>query len=266
MAAAGHCAWLALAPWPVTTGSWRVGPTAARSAWPRRPRRGIRPTRLDAAVPRVPLRGAGPPKGESCLSAAQQQSKYAGHPSPPRQGPRPCGLRCAPPLPGGSPPRGGIVLLSRPPAAVVMAFALASASVVGFSGSRSLASPAQSAAVAAALSRVAAGAVVHVGCAGGVDQLVRQSAGATGWSLVVHRVAFGGRGAFAARSIACVQAVAAAGGVWVAFPSAPCPAGLVPSASASHCFSGAGSGTWASAALAVGLGLSVLVWAPCGAH
>jgi len=157
-----------------------------------------------------------------------------------------------------------MVLLSRPPAAVVMAFALASASVVGFSGSRSLASPAQSAAVAAALSRVAAGAVVHVGCAGGVDQLVRQAAGAAGWSLCVHRVGFGGRGAFAARSIACVQAVAAAGGVWVAFPAAPCPAGLVPSAQASHCFSGSGSGTWASAALAVGLGLSVLVWAPFG--
>jgi hypothetical protein len=58
--------------------------------------------------------------------------------------------------------------------------------------------------------------------------------------------------------------VAAAGGLWAAFPASPCPAGLVPSGQSSRCFCGTGSGTWASLAFAVGLGLPCLVFLPSG--
>jgi len=137
-------------------------------------------------------------------------------------------------------------------------FRLSSFSVVGFSGSRSVV---PAAAVQLALGRVAPSACVFVGCAGGVDGFVR-----SGWSgsvrvFSVASVGFSGRGAFAVRSAACVRAVAAAGGAWVSFPSAPCPVGVVPSGSP---FRGAGSGSWASLALAVFLGVPSLVFAPFG--
>ncbi len=139
--------------------------------------------------------------------------------------------------------------------------ALSSAPVVGFSGSRSPSSVCV-AAVRAVLPLVR-GRVV-VGCARGVDAVVRASVPAA--RLRVFRAsAFGsGRGAPAARSVACVRAVAAAGGVWVSCPGRACPAGLVPSRSASACFSGRGSGSWASLALAAGLGVACLVFLPPG--
>jgi hypothetical protein len=80
----------------------------------------------------------------------------------------------------------------------------------------------------------------------------------------VFRVSGLGRGAFAARSAAFVSALAASGGVLFSFPSAGCPSGLVPAASASRCFSGSGSGSWASLAFAVGLGVPAFVWLPAG--
>jgi hypothetical protein len=73
-----------------------------------------------------------------------------------------------------------------------------------------------------------------------------------------------GRGAFAGRSAACIRAVSAAGGLWVSFPSSPCPAGLVPSSSSSRCFCGSGSGSWASLAFALGLGVPCLVFSQRG--
>jgi hypothetical protein len=71
-------------------------------------------------------------------------------------------------------------------------------------------------------------------------------------------------GRLAARSIACIRAVATAGGTWCAFPGQACRAGLRPSSSAAACFSGLGSGTWASLALAVGMGLPALIFLPTG--
>ena len=138
---------------------------------------------------------------------------------------------------------------------------LSSASVVGFSGSRSVV-PERS--VSSAVAALSPGCRVLVGCAAGVDGFVR--------SLVpgaeVFAVSSGrwgrGRGAFAGRSAAVVRAVAAGGGVWVSFPSGGCPVGLVPSLSQSRCFGGFGSGSWASAAFAAGLGVPVLLWLPAG--
>ncbi len=137
---------------------------------------------------------------------------------------------------------------------------VSSASCVGFSGSRSL-SASQFSAVELAVSGLC-GQPVSVGCAAGVDELVRRLVP----SARVFRVSdcgFSGRGAFAARSVACVRSVAVSGGLWVSFPSlvSDCPA-LVPSSSSSRCFSGSGSGSWASLAFAAGLGVRCLVWLP----
>jgi len=105
---------------------------------------------------------------------------------------------------------------------------------------------------------------VFVGCARGIDQAVQSSVPSSRLRVFRASVFGAGRGAFAARSVACVRAVAATGGLWLSFPSLACPSGLVPSRSASSCFSGFGSGSWASLALAAGLGLPCLVFLPSG--
>ena len=136
---------------------------------------------------------------------------------------------------------------------------LTSASVVGFSGSRSVAPPAS--VVSAVAGLVPASAAVSVGCARGADLAFRSVFGAR--ASVFQASSFGrGRGAFAARSVACVRSCV--GGVWLSFPAGPCPVGLVPSSSSSACFSGSGSGSWASLAFAVGLGVSAFCWLPVG--
>lgn len=132
--------------------------------------------------------------------------------------------------------------------------------LVGFSGSRSLSSS-----WASLVRRVVGGVLrsgrgVGVGCAAGADLLVRRAAGGRACVWRVSSGAWGsGRGAFAARSVALVRAVAASGpgAGFVGFVASPCPAGLVPCASP---FSGLGSGSWASLALAAWLGLPVVVF------
>lgn len=134
---------------------------------------------------------------------------------------------------------------------------LSSASVVGFSGSRSFVAPLGL--LPAVFGAVPSSASVVVGCARGLDFAVRVAFPS---ARVFSVSSFGsGRGAFARRSVAVVGACSSASSsVWVSFPASPCPAGLVPSASASACFCGLGSGSWASLALAVGLGVPCFVW------
>ncbi len=137
--------------------------------------------------------------------------------------------------------------------------ALVCACAVGFSGSRSSVPSAVSLAAAAVAPPF--GPPIFIGCAGGVDAAFRALLpGAS----VLRAASFGsGRGAFAARSVAVVSAVVSAAGsrgLWVSFPSAACPAGLLPSASSSRCFCGSGSGSWASLAFAAGSGLPCLVF------
>ena len=130
---------------------------------------------------------------------------------------------------------------------------------IGFSGSRKP-SPASLAAFHELVGQVLSSALVVVGCARGIDYAARQQFPS---AQIFYASDFGsGRGAFAARSVACVRAVAAAGGLWVSFPAAPCPGGLSPSAKSSKAFCGAGSGTWASLAFAVGSGVPCLVFLP----
>lgn len=138
---------------------------------------------------------------------------------------------------------------------------LASASAVGFCGSRSVVPPVAVFAAVAAL--VPSGAVVSCGCVGGLCGVARSAfPGASVW----RASSFGsGRGSFARRSCALVASVAARpGAVWVSFPGCACPAGLLPSSSGSRCFRGLGSGSWASLALAVGSGLRCFLWLPAG--
>ena len=128
-------------------------------------------------------------------------------------------------------------------------------STFGFSGSRS---SLPSGAASRVVSLVPASASVFVGCASGVDAFFRASFPS---ATVLQASSFGaGRGALAARSVAVVNAVRGAGGLWVSFPSSACPSGLVPSASSSRAFSGSGSGSWASLAFALGSGVPCLVF------
>jgi len=129
----------------------------------------------------------------------------------------------------------------------------------GFSGSRVWGSSPAPLSLAASL--VPPRSAVFVGCAAGVDAFFR-SCFPSAYVLSVASGVFGvaSRGAFAARSVACVRAVSGAGGLWVSFPTSACPAGLLPSASSSRAFCGSGSGSWASLAFAVGSGVPCVVF------
>ena len=103
---------------------------------------------------------------------------------------------------------------------------------------------------------------VGVGCALGVDSVVR-SAFPSAVVFSVSSFLVGGRVArssFALRSSALVSWVVSRGGLLVAFPLGGCPVGVVVSSR----FGGCGSGSWGSVALAVGSGCSVLVVSPAG--
>ena len=145
--------------------------------------------------------------------------------------------------------------------------AIATAAAVGFSGSRSLENIEPSV-ISEAVAAVPMSVPISVGCQRGIDELVRL---ACPRARVFRASDFGsGKGAYAARSIACVRSVAVSGaipegianGLWIAFPSSACPSGLSPSPSSSKCFCGSGSGSWASLAFALGLGVRCLVWLP----
>ena len=131
---------------------------------------------------------------------------------------------------------------------------------VGLGGSRAPGAPSLQA-LRQVLPLVPQGAAVFVGCASGIDAAVRQARP----QARVFRATSALPHALAGRSVRCVQATASAGGAWLSFPDRGCPSGVVPSGSASACFSGGGSGSWASLALAVGLGAPCLLFLPGGA-
>jgi hypothetical protein len=135
---------------------------------------------------------------------------------------------------------------------------------IGFSGSRAPTGAAVEALCWLLSVLPVSGVRVSVGCADGVDRLVRA------WSRsfegrLLFSVASGrwgsGRSAFARRSVALVRSVSPRSGVLVCVPSSPtAPVRVRPSRS----FYGGGSGSWGACALALGLGRSVLLWLPSG--
>jgi hypothetical protein len=141
-----------------------------------------------------------------------------------------------------------------------LSFFVCSFPCVAFSGSRFSGSAAAVAAASFLPSLASFSGSVGVGCASGVDQLVR-SAFPSALVFSVSSFPVGGRvvrASFALRSAALVRWVSSSSGLLVVFPSSACPAGVAPSAS----FRGFGSGSWGSAALAVGLGVPVLLFVP----
>lgn len=145
---------------------------------------------------------------------------------------------------------------------VSLASFVGSFSCVAFSGSRVGGSPAWLSCRAFLPVLGGFSGSVAVGCASGVDSLVR-SAFPSACVFLVSSFLVGGRVArssFALRSSALVSWCASSGGLLVAFPLGACPSGVAVSAS----FRGCGSGSWGSVALALGLGCSVLVVSPVG--
>lgn len=121
--------------------------------------------------------------------------------------------------------------------------------LVGFSGSRAPSTP-----LATACSQVLStmpSIPLAVGCASGIDQLVRQAFP----QARVFTAASPHPGALAARSAQLVRFIAASGGCLLVFPAGPCPGAVRVSSS----FQGYGSGSWGTCAMALGLGLPVLV-------
>jgi hypothetical protein len=126
---------------------------------------------------------------------------------------------------------------------------------LAFSGSRHAGSSASASAAAFLPSVASFSGSVGVGCARGVDHLVRSAFP----SALVFRVQPPvSRASFAQRSARLVRWVAASSGLLVVFPSVACPVGVAPSAA----FRGFGSGSWGSAAFALGLGVPVLLFVP----
>ena len=146
-----------------------------------------------------------------------------------------------------------------------------SGAFVGFAGSRALPAWFAPAVCSVVDDVLSSGRGVAVGCAAGADELVRscwlgswQARPALPPCLVFARRLYPAStfvGSLARRSAALVRFVADSGpgAEFVGFPSAPCPAGLVPAPQPSACFAGFGAGTWSALALAAGLGLSVCV-------
>lgn len=132
------------------------------------------------------------------------------------------------------------------------------AHTVGFTGSRK-GFPVQWLVKAVALSVLHCGHSVAVGCAAGVDAVVRRFCP----SAQVFNVASPGAGSglsFAAALARRSQLMVQACSILVGFASVTCPAGVSPS---NH-FSGGGSGTWASIAYAISQGVRVFVFPAAG--
>lgn len=163
-------------------------------------------------------------------------------------------------------PAADLVAADQPSSSLAADRIVASASAIGFSGSRSLAGSA-----AASLGRLAGlvspAASVFVGCAEGADRVVRDRLGDRCSVFSVASGEFGsGREAFARRSSALVRSVVEAGGgsgsgLWISFPGVrPLLSGGADFVPCRSWRSAGGSGSWGSLALAAGSGLACLVY------
>ena len=129
--------------------------------------------------------------------------------------------------------------------------------MIGFTGSRHL-RPVHRALVGR-LVQAAAGHDICVGCASGLDALVRDAAPGAQVFSVASGAWGDGRGAYAARSRAMVQAIAQTRDPHlVGVVSSPCVPGIVPD---TRWRSGTpASGTWSTIALAIGLQIKTILF------
>ncbi|WP_373479265.1 hypothetical protein [Geminocystis sp.] len=126
--------------------------------------------------------------------------------------------------------------------------------IVGFSGSRSY-----SPFILPLVLESVRDKQIFVGCAKGVDAMVRLYSVNNSVNLRVFKASDYGKGksSFARRSMAMVNEIKVSQGCLVSFPSSPCPSGLKPSP---NTFNGKGSGTWATLAYAVFLNIPCFVY------
>jgi len=137
----------------------------------------------------------------------------------------------------------------------------------GFSGSRSLGQKEGAQAVTVLRQLGYQKVPVAVGCAKGLDSVVRANAVKFGCPLSVFTAESQCPRHLVARSVSMVQAVAlSTSPVLLGWPGRPCPAQVKPSPIPSRNFCGGGSGTWASLSLAAGLGCTVVVFGVLHAH
>jgi hypothetical protein len=109
------------------------------------------------------------------------------------------------------------------------------------------------------ISYIPQGSPVFVGCAAGVDDVTRSYFSHSTVFRASQFPASSFSASLALRSMACVRAVGAVGGLWLSFPSVFCPSALVPCRSP---FSGSGSGSWASLAYAVFMRVHCVICLP----
>lgn len=140
-------------------------------------------------------------------------------------------------------------------------------SIIGIGGARRCGCKESAAELLKFLSYIPKSKKVVVGCARGIDKVVRDVRGSNckvfeadkqPHAIVAHRLV--------ARSIACVSACATSNssGLWVSFPIHACPASIAPSPDSRACFNGSGSGSWSSLAYAIGSGISAIAFLPQG--
>ena len=132
--------------------------------------------------------------------------------------------------------------------------------MIGFSGSRRLRLSHRPVVESMVSQVVAQRHQPVVGCANGLDEMVRQAPAFESAGRVFVAQSRQPR-ELVARSVRMVVSLyGAPGAAILCWPQGCCPSGLRPSSSSGKCFCGLGSGTWASAALAVGLGVQVFVF------
>jgi len=127
-----------------------------------------------------------------------------------------------------------------------------------FSGSRNL--PKSNTAIVSEVVQIAmaSNGSCGVGCASGLDSMVRNSPSFTG---KVFKAASRRPSDLVARSAEMVyEARQTYNPALLFWPNASCPSNVRPSHKVSECFCGGGSGTWATAALAAGLRVQIFAF------
>lgn len=137
---------------------------------------------------------------------------------------------------------------------------------IGIGGTRNPQGKIRAQEISGVMGTINPNAKIHTGCQKGIDAIVKLWCDLRKIKIKVFDVASGkygeGKGAYARRTIDCIESTKEANGLWVAYTGRECPSKVKPSNKTNKCFNGGGSGTWAGAAYAMGLGMEVLIYIP----